>query len=247
MYSTTTRAQSLEGTTFTMRNVLKISLPVLALGLLSACSALAVPVEDSASMTAADVSVEEFDAAVVSSPQCTLELEIAYLCQLELYKPTDDERARHSDRLWYFDHPELFLNDGHNYYLTNDFGASSPYLVEATNSTHWQLQERAAAEGQPFETRAVSYVNSYIDGGCIGDSFRQQISDPTDGYCYKWNSLVTKAVFVVGSGNFQVNLYGVGGTSCQGGYLGSVKNWSGCWNSPSSTKYIRAFWTCYSC
>jgi hypothetical protein len=168
---------------------------------------------------------------------------------MEQYKPTGAERTLHPDKLWYFDHPELFLNPSHDYYLTNDFGESSPYLVEASNTTHWELQleQLHSTESPTISTRAISYINAYNEGACIGDAFSQQDPSPTNGECWEWDSLWVLSLFVVGSGNFQVNIYGPGGDNCDSHYLGSVKNWSGCWTSPSRTSYIRAVWTCYTC
>ncbi|KAL4994366.1 hypothetical protein BDV10DRAFT_189102 [Aspergillus recurvatus] len=171
-------------------------------------------------------------------------MNIANLYQMELYKPTEDERTRHPEKLWYLDNQELFPNSAspHNYY--NDIGTSSPYLVEASNTTPWELQlqlhGRQNQNTQKLESRAVDYINAYYDGGYIADSVRQQITDPSNGVCYRWNSITIMSVFVVGSGNLQVNRYGNTGQYCNEAYLGSVKNWSGCWTTPSSSGYIRA-------
>ncbi|KAJ0414198.1 hypothetical protein BJY00DRAFT_35111 [Aspergillus carlsbadensis] len=212
-----------------MKAFFNITFTGLALSLISTCSALAVQADKSVSARAVESVAETYDPAV-----------------MEQYKPTDAERALHPDNLWYFDHPDLFLNPAHEYYLTNDFGSSSPYLVEASNTTHWDLQLEQQ-ESPSVSTRSVNYINAYNEGGCIGDAFSEQNSSPADGECYAWDSLWVLSLFVVGSGNFQVNVYGLGGEKCGKNYYGSVKNWSGCWTAASRSDYIRGVWTCYSC
>ncbi|KIA75946.1 hypothetical protein HK57_00258 [Aspergillus ustus] len=204
-----------------MKAFLKLASLGFALTLISICSALAVREDESASIPTADSVIETYDPAV-----------------LEQYKPTEAERMLHPDKLWYFDHPDLFLNPAHDYYLTNDFGASAPYLVEASNTTHWDLQlEQHESSPTSLSTRAISYINAYTEGACIGDSISEQNPNPTNSECWEWDSLWVLSLFVVGSGNFQVNIYGPGGANCDKRYLGSVKNWSGCWTSASRTDY----------
>ncbi|KAL4885411.1 hypothetical protein BJY04DRAFT_134129 [Aspergillus karnatakaensis] len=169
--------------------------------------------------------------------------------QLEQYRPSDDERTLYPDRLWYFDHPDLFPNEA--YLLTNDLGASSAYLVEASNTTHWELQGHSLDPSSKFSNlekrQTVHYINSYHEGGCIPNTFVGQAQNPPNGFCQRWYVWRVKSLFVVGDGNFQVNFYWGDAQSCSRNFLGGVRAYSGCWTTPNSDQLPWEFWPCYTC
>ncbi|KAL4884943.1 hypothetical protein BJY04DRAFT_214826 [Aspergillus karnatakaensis] len=160
-----------------MKAIVSLKLLGLALGAATAIVGLAVPTSE--------ILVEELDQDI-----------------LEAYRPTDAERAQHPNRLWYFDHPALFPNG--SFYLTNDYGTSSAYLVDAS-------------------ARGINYINSYSQGGCIPDTFRSQTVNPEDGVCREWVALIVKSIFVVGYDKFQVNAYSGQSNWCRNHYVGGIR------------------------
>ncbi|KAL4877597.1 hypothetical protein BJY04DRAFT_221968 [Aspergillus karnatakaensis] len=159
-----------------------------------------------------------------------------------------EERTLHPHRLWYYDNPNLFLDN--NYLLTNDLGASSAYLVEASNTTHWELAARSASTTGSTDLQSrqvIHYINGYSEGGCIPNSFREQRQNPANGVCVRWNALGIMSAFIVGDGNFQVNFYWGESVSCSTNYLGGVRAWSGCWTTPNKYQLPWFFWPCYTC
>ncbi|KAL4876598.1 hypothetical protein BJY04DRAFT_222930 [Aspergillus karnatakaensis] len=169
----------------------------------------------------------------------------AYIPQeLELYRPTNEERTLHPFRLWYFDHPNL-LSDP-TYLLTNDYGASSAHLVEASNTTYWTLQTQSRVQSLD-KRQSIQYVNSYTDGGCIPDSFDKQTLNPPNGVCQRLSWIYALSAFIVGEGDHQVSFYAGPGHTCDQGYVGAVRGWSGCWTTASTWAMVLYFWPCYTC